>query len=134
MLKNVHFQFDFQDEWHLNPNCLFYVLFLGLKCLLFQFLNSGIRMYISILAVVRNGRISRRKNSYILLKHVLLEFNFQDEGHLDANVKIVILTIYCKCLFSQFFSCCMCMDIPILTIEPCWAHVRISHQKTAIFC
>ena len=40
--------------------------------------------------------------------------NFEDEGHLDANFLIYILTIYCQCFLFQFFSLDMCMYIPIL--------------------
>ena len=47
------------------------------------------------------------KNGHILIKNILLLIkiiNFQDEGHLDANVLIYILTIYSECLHFQFLA------------------------------
>ena len=55
------------------------------------------------------------KNGHILIKNVLLKINFQDEGHLDANFLIYILTIYCECLLFQFFNRDVRMHIPVLT-------------------
>ena len=50
-----------------------------------QFFSRGIRMHILMLTRVQNGRISCWKNSQNLIKNVLLEVNFQDEGPLYAN-------------------------------------------------
>ena len=55
------------------------------ECLLFQFFSRGIRMHISILTGVQNGRISRPENSHILLRNVLFQAYFQHEGHLYAK-------------------------------------------------
>ena len=38
------------------------------------------------------------KDGHILIKNVLLKINIQNEGHLDADFLIYILTIYCGCI------------------------------------
>ena len=45
----------FPDERHLYANCLFYILTIYAKCLLFQFVSGGILMHIAILTGVQNG-------------------------------------------------------------------------------
>ena len=66
----------FCDEGHLYANCLFYILNIYPKCLLFEFLSADIRIHIPILTGVENGRTSLQKNSHILLKNVLFEALF----------------------------------------------------------
>ena len=61
------------DEGHLYPDSLFYILIVYLKHLFFQFFSRGIRVYIPILRGVQNGHISRLKGSVFLLKNVLFE-------------------------------------------------------------
>ena len=39
-----------------------------------------------------------------MIKTVLLNLKFQDEGHLNANLLIYIPTIYRECLLFQLFS------------------------------
>ena len=51
------------------------------------------RMHILILTGVQNGQISGWKNGQILIKNVLLELNFQDEGPLYAGYLFYILDI-----------------------------------------
>ena len=53
LLRKVLLKLDFQDESHLYPNCLFYILSLCLKCFLFQFFSRDI----SILTRVQKGHI-----------------------------------------------------------------------------
>ena len=55
------------------------------------------------------------KNGYVLLKNILFKLNFQDEGHLDSNFLIDILTTHRECLLFQFLSRDICMDIATLT-------------------
>ena len=88
----------FRDEDHLNVNSPFYTLTVYAKCLLFQFFSRGIRMHISILTGVQNGRISLQRNNHIFLKNVPFEpFFFRDEGHLYANCLAYILSFCFKC-------------------------------------
>ena len=59
---------------------------------------------------------------------MLLKIDFQDKGHLDANLLFYILTIYRKCLLFQFLNYGIPMHIAILTevqSEP------ISRQKSS---
>ena len=65
----------------LFANCLFYVLTVYRKCLLFLFFSRGIRMHIPIPTGFQNGRISRWKNDYNLPEMYFLKLNFQLEGH-----------------------------------------------------
>ena len=85
--KRLFLKLVFRDVGHLYANCLFYFLAIYCKCLLFQFLGCGIGMYI------QNRGISRWKNGQILMKTVLLEFNFQDEDPLYAICLFYILAI-----------------------------------------
>ena len=50
-----------------------------------KFLSRSIRMIIPIVKGAENGSINRLKNGRILIKNVLLKFNFQNEGHLDKK-------------------------------------------------
>ena len=43
---------------------------------------------------------------------MLIEFDFQDEGHLYADCLFCILTIYCKCLLSQYLNRVILLDNP----------------------
>ena len=47
---------DFQGESQLYANFLIYILIISGKCLAFQYLSRGIRMYFSIPSRVKNGR------------------------------------------------------------------------------
>ena len=75
----IFLKFIFWDEGHLHPNCLFCILTIYRKCLLFHFLGCGIKMHIPIVTQAQKGRMSSWKYGYILLKRLLLKFNFQDE-------------------------------------------------------
>ena len=106
----------------------------ALNAFFFQFLSRDIRMQIPIVKRVQNGCLSRWKNSRILIKNLISKFNFQDEGHLDVNFLIYFLTIYCKCLLFQFFSCGIPMHILILTGVQngrisCWKNNQRVPQK-----
>ena len=57
LLKIFFMKLIFEDEGYLYDSCLFYILNIYGKCLLFQFLSHGIRMHISILTGVQNVRI-----------------------------------------------------------------------------
>ena len=43
---------------------------------------------------------------------MLIEFDFQDEGHLYADCLFCILTIYGKCLLFQFLNRVILLDNP----------------------
>ena len=68
LTKTLLLKLIFQDEGHLYGNCLFYILSIYYKFLLFfQFLSSSIRMHIPILTGVQNERISKNaKITYVL--------------------------------------------------------------------
>ena len=85
--EKCFFNCIFRDQGHLYVNCLFYFLTIYQKSLLFQFLGSGVRMYIPILTGVQNGRISCRKNSHILLKDVFLS--------LFPEIKVTFIPVAC---------------------------------------
>ena len=80
----------FRDEGHLYVNCLFYILIIYRKCLLFQLLGCGIRP---------KGRISGCKTGDTLLGNVLLKFNSQNGGYLCAKCLFYILTVFREYLF-----------------------------------
>ena len=71
-------------------------------------------MHIPIPTGVQNVCKTLLKNSHILIKNVLLNINFEDEGHLHAYFLIHILTIHSECLVFQFFSGGIRMHIAIL--------------------
>ena len=77
--------------------------------------SQFLRMHIPILTGNQNGSITCYKNGRILIKNVLFKFNFQNEGHLDANFLIYILTINRECLLFQLFIRGIRMHISILT-------------------
>ena len=56
------------DEGQLYASCLFYILTIYLKCLLFQFFSDAICMHILILTGVKNGHRSLWKQSYFAKK------------------------------------------------------------------
>ena len=70
------------------------------------------RMHIPTLKGLHNRPII---NGRILIKIVLLRINFEDDGNLDANFLINVLTIYLECLHLQFFIHGIRMHIVILT-------------------
>ena len=72
LLKNVLLMLEFHDEGHLYSNCLFYILTIYHKCLLFQFLGSLICMQIPFLTEVQNGRLICEENGRILVKECLV--------------------------------------------------------------
>ena len=53
-------------EDHSHANCLFYILAIHRKSLLFQYLSRSIRMKIFILTGVKNERISGYKDDHML--------------------------------------------------------------------
>ena len=67
----------FHGEGHLYSNCLLYILNIYRKCLLFQFLGSGIRMQIPIRTEIQNRRIFSQENGRILIKECI--YIFRDE-------------------------------------------------------
>ena len=71
-------------------------------------------MYSPILTGVQNGRISFWENGRIFIENVLLKLNLKDDGHLDANFLISILTIYRKCSLFQLFSLGIRFHISVL--------------------
>ena len=55
-------------------------------------------------------------SGHILQKNVLLKFNIQSKGHLDAYFLIDILTIYREYIPFQSLGRGICKHIPILTV------------------
>ena len=72
-------------------------------------------MHSPILTGNQNRRIICYKNGRILIKNVILKFNFQNEGHFHPDFLIYVLTIYRECLLFQLFSRGICMHTPMLT-------------------
>ena len=67
LIKDLLLKFIFQYESHLYEICLFYILSICCKFLLFQFLSCAIRMHILILTGVQNERLSKNaKIAHIL--------------------------------------------------------------------
>ena len=73
LLKNVLLKFIFQDEGHFYANCLFRILAIKRKCLLFHFLSRVIRIHVPILTQVQNGCINCWENSHILIKKMYFQ-------------------------------------------------------------
>ena len=71
-------------------------------------------MRISIQTVIKKGHISGQRQGHNLLKTVLLKLNFQEELHLFATFLFYILSLFLKCLLSQFFTRGIRMHIFIL--------------------
>ena len=67
----------FWDEGHLYSNCLFYILTIYRKCLLFQFLDCAVCMQIPILREVQKERITCSKNGRILKKKIIFDTYFR---------------------------------------------------------
>ena len=65
---------------------------------------------------VRKRTHQRLKLCHIFAKNILLKLNFKDEGHVDANFLIYILTIYREFLRFQFFSRVIRMHTLTLTV------------------
>ena len=61
-------------------------------------------MHIPILTGIQNVSQMLLKNGCILSKNVVLKINYQNEGLLDVNFLIYMLTIYGEYLLFQFFS------------------------------
>ena len=66
--KALFLKLLFRDEGHLYANCLFCMPTIYPKFHSFHFFSRGMRMYVPILTGAQTGRISRRKNSHVLLK------------------------------------------------------------------
>ena len=66
----------FSDQGYLYAHCLFYVVAIDPKCLLYQFFSRGKRTHIPILTGVQNGHISLLKDCVFLQKSVLFEASF----------------------------------------------------------
>ena len=67
LIKNLLWKLLFQDEGHLNGNCLFYILVIYCKDLFLQFLSRSIRIHIPILTGVQNKQTSKNaKKAHIL--------------------------------------------------------------------
>ena len=64
---------NFQGEGQFDANFFFYILFVYGKCLAFQFLSGGIRLYVSIPAGVTNGLSTSWKIGVFLVKNVDFE-------------------------------------------------------------
>ena len=91
------------------------VICMPIVCNLFRFFSRGIRMHITNLTGVQNGRVSSLKETVFLLKKFCFEASFLSWKSLYANCLFYILTIYPKCHLFQFFSCNIRMYIPVLT-------------------
>ena len=88
-----------RHDGHLYTYCLLYSFSICRKCLLFQFLGYGIGTQILILREIQKKRITGWKNSHNLLKNILFQLNFQNEGNLYANCLFYVLSFYVACLF-----------------------------------
>ena len=55
--ENAPLKLNFQHDGHLHANCLIYIVSISFKCLLFQFLDCGIRVQSPVLTEVQSGRI-----------------------------------------------------------------------------
>ena len=63
LLKMFFLKLVFHDVGHLYAKCLFYILTIYAKSLIYQFLSCDIRMHIPILTGVQNEPESHRKDS-----------------------------------------------------------------------
>ena len=115
LLRNVLFEAYFRDEDHLYADCLFYILSLCFKCLLFQIRTHGIRMPVSIRTGVEKGHIRCYNNGCILLKELLSKLNFKHKSHVEATWLFCILDNFCKRRPLQSLPCGIRMHIAILT-------------------
>ena len=94
LIKTLLLKLIFQNEGH-----LFYILSVYCKFLLFQFLNSGIRMHIPILAGVQDKRIS--KNAKIT--HILSIGDFQVASNcVFRNITKKLILSFLSMLFLLF--------------------------------
>ena len=103
-----------RHDSHLFAYCLLYIFTICHKCLLFQFLGYGIGIQTLILTEIQKKRITGWKNGQYLLKNILFQLNFHDEGNLYANCLFYILSFFARCFFFQFLCCGIRMHIPIL--------------------
>ena len=71
-----------RHDGHLCAYWLLHIFTICRKCLLFQFLGYGIGMQILIETEVQKKCIAGWKNGHNLLKNILFQLNFQDEGQL----------------------------------------------------
>ena len=109
-MKNIS-----RNEGHLDANCLFYILTLYLKCLIFRLLSCDIPMHNFILTGVHNGHINRRKTNYILLRKCIFSARFSRWRSLVCQLLISYHFFCFKNLLSQFFSHRMPIHVPIVT-------------------
>ena len=79
--------FAFREKGHLYANCLFYILIIYCKYILFRFLSGGIRMQIPILTEVQQGRTIFEKDVCGLKKECFL--------CLFCEIKITFMPIVC---------------------------------------
>ena len=91
--ENAPLKLNFQHDGHLHANCLIYIVSISFKCLLFQFLDCGIRVQIPVLTEVQSGRIIW-KSVPILIKNVLFDGYFP---------RLMILVCQLLLLYSNFF-------------------------------
>ena len=116
LLKSVLLKLNLQDEGHLYPGFYIFILTICCKCLLFQFFSCDILTHIPNLTGLQNGRLSRQKNSHILLKNVIFEAYFLRWRSLVFQFLLFfILTIYRKFLLVEFFGWGLRIHLPILT-------------------
>ena len=109
ILKWLH-----RHDGHLYTYCLLYIFTIFRKCFLFQFFGYGIGVQILILTDFQKKRITSWKNGHNLLKNILFQLNFQDDGNVNANCLFYILSFFVTCLLFQFLCCGIRMHIPIL--------------------
>ena len=103
-----------RHDGHLYAYCLLYTFTIRRKCFLFQFLGYGIGIQILILTEVQKKRVIGWKNGHNLLKNIIFQLNFQDEGNFYANCLFYILSFYVTCFFLKFLGCGIRMQIPIV--------------------
>ena len=92
-----------RHDSHLYAYCLLYIFTICHKCLLFQFLGYGIGIQTLILTEIQKKRITGWKNGQYLLKNILFQLNFHDEGNLYANCLFHILSFFARCFFFSVF-------------------------------
>ena len=116
-VENALLKLNFQHDGHLHANCLIYIVTISFKCLVFQFLDCGIRVQIPVLTEVQIGRIiCRKKCSYFDKKNVLFDAYFPRLMTLVCQFLLLHSNFFfCKYFLFHFFNHDIRMHISILT-------------------
>ena len=93
---------NLREEGQLHANFLFYILIMQRKFFVFQWLNRGIRMYLTILIGMENRRFNSWKIGDILLKYV----DFQSQVSRWRPLFCQLLVLY-----SHYFTKMPCFPV-----------------------